>query len=58
MEPENQSISRRDLLRTASCGFGYLALAGLCAENSVAAPGLPTILPGELTGTVSGYQIR
>ncbi len=49
METEHGSISRRDLLRTASCGFGYLALAGLCAENSVAAP-------GESTGTVTGYQ--
>ena len=27
-----QPLSRRDLLKTASCGFGYLALAGLCAE--------------------------
>jgi hypothetical protein len=29
-----QPLTRRDLLRTASCGFGYLALAGLCAETS------------------------
>ncbi len=29
------SISRRDLLKTSSCGFGYLALAGLM--NSLAA---------------------
>ena len=26
------AISRRKLLRTASCGFGYLALANLCAK--------------------------
>ena len=25
-------LSRRDLLKTASCGFGYLALAGLCSK--------------------------
>jgi len=31
------SLSRRDLLKTASCGFGYLALAGLAAEESRAA---------------------
>jgi hypothetical protein len=27
-------MSRRELLKSASCGFGYLALAGLCAEAS------------------------
>lgn len=27
-------ISRRDWLRTASAGFGYLALAGLCAQEA------------------------
>lgn len=26
------TLSRRDLLKTASCGFGYLAFAGLCAD--------------------------
>src|ERR1700724_1855541 len=31
-DPPPRSISRRELLRTASCGFGYLALAGLCSE--------------------------
>ena len=30
------SLSRRELLRTASCGFGYLALAGLCQEAMAA----------------------
>ncbi len=30
-------LSRRDLLRSASCGFGYLALAGLCNSQRVAA---------------------
>ena len=27
-----QPISRRDLLKTASCGFGYAAFAGLAAQ--------------------------
>ena len=30
-------VSRRDVLKTASCGFGYLALAGMCAKASAAA---------------------
>jgi len=30
----NDRISRRDVLKTASCGFGYMALAGLCTEAS------------------------
>lgn len=34
---QSQSIlSRRDLLKTASCGFGYLALAGLAAQQAAA----------------------
>jgi hypothetical protein len=31
-----QPLTRRDVLRTASCGFGYLALAGLMAEQAAA----------------------
>jgi hypothetical protein len=27
-------MTRRDLLRTASCGFGYLALQGLCTRTA------------------------
>jgi hypothetical protein len=33
------TLSRRELLRTASCGFGYLALAGLCGQEAAAADG-------------------
>ncbi|MBN00948.1 MAG: sulfatase [Planctomycetaceae bacterium] len=33
------STSRRDMLRTTACGFGSLALAGLC-RDSVAAPSM------------------
>ena len=30
-------LSRREMLRTTSCGFGYLAFAGLATESSMAA---------------------
>ena len=30
-------LSRRRLLKETACGFGYLALAGLCAEQAKAA---------------------
>ena len=36
-----ECTNRRDLLRTAACGFGSLALAGLCAEDSSAARTAP-----------------
>ena len=32
--PFTPTVSRRDWLKTASCGFGYLALASMCAEAS------------------------
>ena len=32
----DRAISRRQLLRTASCGFGYLAMADLCARAAEA----------------------
>src|SRR5262245_21519508 len=31
-------MNRRDLLKSAGCGFGYLALAGLAAEGADAPP--------------------
>jgi len=34
-------LSRRRLLKETACGFGYLALAGLCAEQAAAAGGNP-----------------
>ena len=37
MSPFNQSISRRGALQQAACGFGSLALAGLCADSVRAA---------------------
>lgn len=33
------SISRREWLKASGCGFGYLALAGLCAEQAAADSG-------------------
>ena len=30
-------FSRREMLRSSACGFGYLALAGLCAKQAAAA---------------------
>ncbi len=41
----NMPISRRDLLRGAGCGFGYLALAGLATAETVnpLAPRVPPI---------------
>ena len=32
------TLSRRDMLRTASCGIGYLALADLCARAATPDP--------------------
>jgi hypothetical protein len=37
MSTFNQSISRRGALQKAACGFGSLALAGLCGESARAA---------------------
>jgi hypothetical protein len=30
-------LTRREMLKSVSSGFGYLALAGLCAEEAMAA---------------------
>ncbi|HEX3870283.1 MAG TPA: DUF1501 domain-containing protein, partial [Pirellulales bacterium] len=32
--PTFQPFSRRELLKTVSCGFGYLAMAGLCSQQA------------------------
>ena len=40
----NVPISRRELLRGAGCGFGYLALAGLAAAET-ANPLAPRVPP-------------
>ncbi len=33
----NPHLTRRSLLRSASCGFGYLAFSALCQERAIAA---------------------
>ena len=45
MNPFNQSISRRGALQQAACGFGSLALAGLCADSVRAANPLAAKAP-------------
>src|SRR5437868_4921710 len=37
------ALSRRDMLRSTSCGFGYLAMAGLTAKPAAASA--PTLAP-------------
>ncbi len=36
-----RSQSRRTMLKTASCGFGYLAMKALCCQQATAAPQKP-----------------
>jgi hypothetical protein len=38
-------ISRRGLLQLTACGFGSIALAGLCAESASASPGAGAVDP-------------
>jgi hypothetical protein len=38
-DPVSLPISRRDLLKNVGCGFGYLALAGLAADQAAAESG-------------------
>ena len=33
---DQHNSSRRELLKSLACGFGYLALAGLCGEKAAA----------------------
>jgi len=40
MNPQN--LSRRQWLKSTSCGFGYLALAGLASQEAARASGTPT----------------
>lgn len=39
-----QSISRREILKTTACGFGSLALAGLCAQADARSYGVANLL--------------
>jgi len=44
MKQSPSTFSRRELLRSASAGFGYLALAGIAAENAARAAASPLAL--------------
>ena len=39
-----QSISRREMLKTTACGFGSLALAGLCGQSDAGSYGVANLL--------------
>jgi len=39
------ALSRRDMLRSTSCGFGYLAMAGLTSKPAAAVPTLAPKIP-------------
>ena len=39
-----QSISRREMLKTTACGFGSLALAGLCGQAGATSHGMANLL--------------
>ena len=41
LRPARSLVSRRDMLRAASCGFGYLALNGLC--GAAGRPGITAV---------------
>ena len=42
--PPMQSFSRREMLKTTACGFGSLALAGLCGQAGAASHGMANLL--------------
>jgi hypothetical protein len=45
MTSTNKSVTRREALQRAACGFGSLALAGLCADDLQAANPLAVNIP-------------
>jgi len=51
MNPNPQSLSRRDALRNIACGFGYMAAAGIAQQAATAAipnplaPKIPHLIP-------------
>jgi hypothetical protein len=42
-QPHNPTVSRRDLLKRASCGFGFLALADMCTRIFAAESSNPLV---------------
>src|SRR6476659_9663328 len=39
------TMNRREMLQSLSCGFGYLALAGMCAEGAARTAGATPLAP-------------
>lgn len=52
------SVSRRHALRQAACGFGHVALLGLLANESVAAPAASKIPASPLTARPPHFAAR
>ena len=48
-------ISRREMLRSASCGFGYLALSALCGQKTSASD---SAVPASLTARAPQLRAR
>jgi hypothetical protein len=51
-------LSRRQALKTASAGFGYLALAGLLGQNAQAAGANQRAVPGPLAPRAPHFRAR
>lgn len=51
------SVSRRQVLKTAGAGFGYLALAGLLAQKAIA-DGVPKARSGPLSPRETHFRAR
>ena len=55
MDAVTHPIRRRDLLKSAGCGFGYLALAGLSAERARAEEAaLPSVIGNRFEDGTAG----
>jgi hypothetical protein len=56
------SMTRRDMLKGAGCGFGYLALAGMCGEmfpaHSAAATALAQAYQSPLVARASQFEAK
>src|SRR5947209_8654454 len=58
--PDANRVSRRHVLKTASAGFGYLALAGLLGEQAQRARAVPgqSPAPGPLAPRAPHFPAR
>jgi hypothetical protein len=55
LETQPKPLSRRDMLKGSGCGFGYLALAGMCGQAFGAASPLSVAQPAGVQA-VQGYR--